>query len=338
LPVIEEPRISVVIPNRNGSATIDLCLEAAFASEGERFEILVVDDCSEDDSVEKIRRFPCRLITLPRHSGTAVARNTGARHSRGDILFFTDADCLLQSDTLTTTRKALEASGRRTVVGGTYTRQPCDDSFFSTFQSVFINYFETKKNGEPDYIAAHAMALYAETFREEGGFPEDFLPIIEDVEFSHRLRRRGCRLLMNPEITVCHIFNYSPCDSLRNAWRKSRYWAMYSRRNRDLLADSGTASRELKVNVAVSYFCLAAALLLAVSKNTFAGYAILPAFSLNLFMNRGLLKAFFLTKGALFAFGAAVYYFSLYPIAVGAGALSGILSPSGFRLPVEKTS
>jgi len=46
------------------------------------------------------------------------------------------------------------------------------------FQSVFINYFELKRPEAPDYIATHAMAINAGTFRKSGGFPAEFLPCL----------------------------------------------------------------------------------------------------------------------------------------------------------------
>jgi glycosyltransferase involved in cell wall biosynthesis len=326
----------VIIPNRNGGATIDRCLEAVFSSAHHRFEVVVVDDCSSDDSTDRIRRFPCRLVELKTHSGAAVARNVGARHARGSILFFTDADCLLERETLRVAQRTLEKAGPNAVVGGTYSEKSVENSFFGTFQSVFINYFETKRHGDPDYVATHAMALYADTFSRRGGFPADFLPILEDVEFSHRLREAGCRLLIDPNVVVRHIFNYSLGGSLKNAWRKSRYWTIYSIRNKDLLADSGTASRELKANVVVCFLCLGAAFLQTVINEPLLTRGILSAFALNIFFNRGLLLAFFRTGGGLFGFAASAYYLSLYPLAVGTGALGGLLDRSTAWRPAEK--
>src|SRR3990167_7138460 len=122
--------ISVVIPNRNGAATIGKCLEAALASRYDAFEVIVVDDCSEDDSVEVIKGFPCRLIRLEQHGGAARARNTGARHSRGDVLFFTDADCLLEPESLAIASETLARADPNSVAGGTYTPLPHDRRFF----------------------------------------------------------------------------------------------------------------------------------------------------------------------------------------------------------------
>ncbi|OGW60103.1 MAG: hypothetical protein A2V83_02890 [Nitrospirae bacterium RBG_16_64_22] len=321
--------VSVVIPNRNGEATIGKCLEAVFASRYEPFEVIVVDDGSEDGSVEIIKRFPCRLIRLERHSGAARARNVGAQEAKGDILFFTDADCLLQEDTLSTAARASAEAGPDTIVGGTYTRIPHDRRFFSLFQSVFINYSETKRPENPDYIATHAMMIDAGLFRRQGGFDERFLPILEDVEFSHRLRKAGVRLVMRPEVLVQHIFNFSMLRSLRNALRKSTYWTAYSLLRKDVFADSGTASTALKTNVAA--FFLSAFIAGAALATGEAGllWLVLAPLVANLAASGGLLRAFGRAGGWVFGLLAGGYYAGVYPLAVGLGALAGTIKYLG---------
>ncbi len=194
-----------------------------------------------------------------------------------------------------------------------------------SFQSVFINYSETKKLGNPDYIAAHAMIIDAQTLRKSGGFPENFLPIIEDIEFSHRLRRSGYKLIMNPEIQVKHVFNFSLLMSLRNAFKKSSYWNLYSLKNKDLLTDSGTASFELKTNVGSYFFCVLLIALWGISQNTLFLYLLPLIFIFNIFASRRLLKAFYETKGILFAGLALIYYTMFYPLPVGMGTITGIV-------------
>lgn len=320
-----EDLLSVIIPNRNGAATIGKCLAAAQASRHGNFEIIVVDDSSEDHSIEEIERYPCRLVRLGQHGGAARARNAGARESRGRVLFFTDADCLLQPDTLALAAGALALEGSNAVIGGTYTRAPHDRRFFSRFQSIFINYFETRHAPAADYVATHALAIDASVFRRHRGFAEHVRPILEDVEFSHRLRRAGCRLVMDPAVQVQHIFDYSLTGSLRNAFTKSLYWTGYAIGNGDLLADSGTASAGLKLNVlafAASLGLLCAFVL--TGKTILLAFAAL-ALACNLVVNRGLLLAYHRAEGPGFALLAALYYLLLYPLAVGAGAGAGML-------------
>jgi len=317
------PLVSIVVPNRNGAATIGRCLTSALASRYPSFELIVVDDASEDDSLERIRHFPCRVVQLPRHGGAARARNAGARKARGEVLFFTDADCLLEPDALARAVQTLRG-GADLAVGGTYTLAACEPRFFDRFQSVFVHHFETRRAPQADYLATHALAVSAETFRCHGGFAETGLPILEDVEFSHRLRRAGCRLVMDPAIRAGHVFDYSLWRSLRNAFRKARYWTCYSLGNRDLLADSGTASHNLKLDVAA--WCLGAVLIaaaLAAGAPAWAA-AVLGIQAANAYASRGLLRAFRRAHGTLFAGAAGLYYLLVYPLAVGAGALAGL--------------
>ncbi len=319
-----EKYISIVIPNYNGSDTIGKCLEAIFSSRYQNFEVIVVDDGSRDNSVEIIKKFSCKLIELNEHRGTSNARNTGALSSRGDFIFFTDADCILNNDTLSLINSTLSTAGPDTVIGGTYTSTPYDSGFFNFFQSVFVNYSETKITEEPDYIAAHAMVIDAMTFRKSGGFPEKFLPILEDVEFSHRLRKAGCRFVINPQIQVRHIFNFTILRSILNAIRKSKYWTIYNLKSSYLFVDSGSSSTELKTNVISASLVLSLLCLSLITGKHSILYLIPPILLLNILINRQLLKAFYNSGGISFSISAAIYYTTIYAASVGTGALAGM--------------
>ena len=321
-----EPRlVSIVIPNRNGATTLGRCLAAALACDHPRFEVVVVDDASEDGSVEIARRFPVKLVRLPRHGGVSRARNAGAEAAAGALLFFIDADCLLRPDALAV---ADAAYGDREdlVLGGTYTTEPFDRDFFSRFQSVFVHHHETRL-ARPDYVAAHAMVVDAGLFRRSGGFVEgSFIGVaasVEDVELSHRLRRAGCELAMEPRLLVQHVFRFSLRRSLANAVKKSRTWTRYALGARGVLADSGTNSRALKANVAS---LVLGSLLLA---GAAAGGRLWPLaaaaglVALNLHAQRGLVRAWARAGGARFSAVATLYHLTLFAAAVALGAAAG---------------
>lgn len=318
-------KLSIVIPNRNMAGTIGKCVKAALASEYADFEVVVVDDNSSDGSLEALTGLPCKVISLRENAGAAKARNVGAGNSSGEILFFTDADCILQKDTLSKIKKRLQHEGPGAVIGGTYTLRPFDRDFFSRFQSVFINYSETKNAAGPDYIATHAMGIHSADFKKSGGFPHPFLPMLEDVEFSHRIKREGSRLIMCPDITVQHIFNFSFLRSISNAFRKSKFWVMYSVANKDLTADSGCASSELKFN-AISFVAMLSLLMMwRFAEAAPILYAMPVILILNIISSRRLITAFHKAGGAAFAFNAVLYWIFIYPIPVGAGAIFGLL-------------
>ena len=316
--------LSIIIPNYNGERTIGTCLEALIAHRDDGCEIVVVDDGSFDGSVEVIKRYPVNLVRLE-HGGASAARNAGAAGSTGEALFFIDNDCIVTAATLPRVRKILSEQPPDVVVGGTYTPVPYDAGFFGAFQSAFINYSETRNAGEPDYLATHALVIRAGPFKEIGGFREDFLPILEDVEFSHRLRRSGYRLIMDPDLRVRHIFHHSLARSLRNGYNKTRYWTEYSLANRDLFADSGTASREIKVNGGA---WLATAVLVLFSLASGQPSLLFPLpflWAASLFMNRSLFRAFVNAGGAWFAVRAGWYYSLIYPAAIWTGFFRGMI-------------
>lgn len=318
------PFISVIIPNYNGAATIAQCLEAVYASKYDHFEVLVVDDCSEDSSLAVIKKFPCRLVQLDKRCGAAAARNAGAAHSRGEILFFTDADCVLTRDAMATAALAMATHGPETIIGGTYTMKPYDQGFFNSFQTIFIHHAETKHADNPDYIATHALVITRSLFAQSGGFPEDFMPILEDVEFSHRMKKEGFKLYMHPHILVRHIFNYSFGKSMRNAVKKSKYWTLYSIRNHDLTTDSGTASVELKTCVLSLVVILGLLTISAITRSIIPLFPALGIFGVSVFVNRHLLQLFYKTEGIGFLVSAFCYSMFIYPLAVGFGAGLGI--------------
>jgi glycosyltransferase involved in cell wall biosynthesis len=319
----EQPLISVIVPNRNSASTIGKCLEAALRSGYRDFEVVVADDCSTDGSVEIIHKYPVRLVRLNKHSGAAAARNEGARAAKGKVLFFIDSDCIMQPDTIEIASKAFHAHPED-VSGGTYTPIAHDRGFFSTFQSLFVNYSETK-NPRPDYVATHAMVISKILFDGSGGFDEEFMPILEDVEFSHRLRRMGVLLRMRPALQVEHIFNFNLWGSLKNAFRKSFYWTMYSLKNRDLFKDSGTASFELKTDVVSWLLCASLFVLSLISGEAGFLAAILVVCGINLIINRKFIGSIIRATGPGFTLGAVLYYTALYPLAVAAGGFLGTL-------------
>ncbi|GAB4545230.1 MAG: hypothetical protein Fur0020_14350 [Thermodesulfovibrionia bacterium] len=320
-----ETFISVVIPNFNGASTISKCLMSVLSSDYKSFEVIVVDDFSDDGSIDEIKGIPCKLIRLQRRSGTSRARNTGAINSRGEFIFFIDSDCILKKDTLSIINRTISDVGRDVIIGGTYSTMPYDRGFFNQFQAIFVNYFETKRCDSPDYIAAHAMVINREIFIKSGGFPESFMPIIEDVEFSHRLKEMGHRLIINPHIEVMHIFNFDLKRSVKNAIRKTMFWSMYSLKKRDVFNDSGTASLELKASVVTLLLNMPLFLGWLFTMNAIFLYIAIALLYLNIVINSGLFKAFYKAGGLNFGIMASLYYITIYTASVGVGSVMGII-------------
>ena len=117
------PMIAVVIPVYNAGYCIERCLENLYSSDYNNFEVLVVDDCSIDDTVERASRFECRIVHQPHNQGAAAARNRGSREARGEILFFLDADVFIRTDTLRIIVEDLVAKDLASAVIGVYAQR-----------------------------------------------------------------------------------------------------------------------------------------------------------------------------------------------------------------------
>ncbi len=151
------------------------------------------------------------------------------------------------------------------------------------------------------------------------------MPIIEDVEYAHRLRRTGHHLVMDPSILVRHVFLFSLWRSVRNAFKKSRFWTRYSLHNKDVLTDSGTASFELKTATAVLGVSIVLLLSWLVGGGTWLLWPLPILWAANLLVSFGLLRAFARGGGIALLIPATLYHLLVYPLPVGLGAVVGIL-------------
>jgi glycosyltransferase involved in cell wall biosynthesis len=96
-------RASVIVPMRNASAWIEECLDALQRQEfpGGDYEIIVVDNCSSDDSASRVQQRPQITLLDEPVPGSYAARNRGIRAASGDVIAFIDADCVAQPGWLT---------------------------------------------------------------------------------------------------------------------------------------------------------------------------------------------------------------------------------------------
>ena len=94
------PKISVIVPVKNGVDKIGQCLKAVFAQELKPYEVIVVDGHSTDGTVEKARGFPVKILYEDYHN-RAGGCQVGVENATGEYVAFTDADCIPDKNWLT---------------------------------------------------------------------------------------------------------------------------------------------------------------------------------------------------------------------------------------------
>jgi len=119
--VAQRPLVSVVIPVYNSKNSLDILLPALDNQSLSRntFEVIVVDDGSSEDIIGHIQaNYPCIRVVRQEHGGSYVARNTGVTASLGEILVFTDADCVPDPDWLRNGLETMKQLDLDLVAGG----------------------------------------------------------------------------------------------------------------------------------------------------------------------------------------------------------------------------
>ncbi len=216
--------ISVIIPAKNAAACLPECLRAVLAQQGlaHDYEVSVVDDGSTDSTAQVAEQFPVQVIRQA-HAGPAAARNAGARAARGDILAFTDADCVPAPTWLC---ELLEPFQNPEVVGvkGAYRTKSRSPVARFVQQEYESKYDRMRKQASIDFVDTYSAAYRRSIFLENGGFDTAFpVPSVEDQELSFRLARKGYRMVFAPAAIVYHPHDRSVGEYLRRKYGIG-YW------------------------------------------------------------------------------------------------------------------
>jgi rSAM/selenodomain-associated transferase 2 len=174
-------RLAIVIPALNEAANLSRLLpDLARGCPGA--DIVVVDGGSGDDTAAVVARLPGpRLLESAR--GRAVQMNHGAREARGDTLLFLHADTRLPDGAARAIEQTLAEPG---VVGGRF------DVRFDNERPLFrvIAWFmNTRSRASGICTGDQAIFVRRADFEAVGGYPD--IPLMEDIELSRRLKRRG---------------------------------------------------------------------------------------------------------------------------------------------------
>ena len=103
--MIQSPVISIIMPAFNSAAFIGISINSVIEQSFSDWELLVIDDCSDDETIKIIDNFSLsddriKLLKMPRNSGPALTRNFGLAHSSGKYVAFLDSDDIWLPDKL----------------------------------------------------------------------------------------------------------------------------------------------------------------------------------------------------------------------------------------------
>ena len=200
-------KISVIIPVYNGGEAFGRCLAHLSVADPSPEEIIVVADGDTDGSRELAQEFGAQVLINPTPRGPAHARNWAARHARGDILFFVDADVALPPDALSHIITTFQEEPELAALIGSYDDAPAASNFLSQYKNLLHHYVHQTSREEASTFWGACGAIRREVFLQLGGFDGEKYarPSIEDIELGYRLKRAGYRIRLVKELQVKHL-------------------------------------------------------------------------------------------------------------------------------------
>jgi mycofactocin glycosyltransferase len=208
-PLFPLPQVSVIIPVRNRPEEIRSCLTslADLDYPGEKLEIFVIDDASEDETPQGVDDFPVTLHRMTERQGASACRNWGARHCQGDIICFLDSDCLADPAWL----HELLPVFRRPEVGaaGGLVDSHDESTALDRYEKVkSALHMGTRSTDSAQgnaffYLPSCNLAVRKDTFMEVGGFDEN-LEVGEDVDLCWRMIDAGWTVEYRSSAKILH--------------------------------------------------------------------------------------------------------------------------------------
>jgi glycosyltransferase involved in cell wall biosynthesis len=205
-----KPTVSVIVPVYKGGDNFRQCLLSLTAADPAPEEIIVVADGDTDGSWRLAEQFGTRVLKIPGPGGPARARNLGAHHARGDLLFFVDADVTVPRDTVNQIAVLFQKERDLTALFGSYDDEPFEKNFLSQYKNLFHHYIHQTANTDASTFWGACGAIRRDIFLALDGYDENYKkPSIEDIELGYRLRRAGHRICILKRLQVKHLKRWS---------------------------------------------------------------------------------------------------------------------------------
>lgn len=211
-------RFSVIIVHRNGVDMLMRALDSlASALDADRDEVLLVDNGSQDDTLDQLRRrHPAiRVIANGCNAGFARACNQGIRQARGEFVLLLNNDAFIDPGTLRQLEQVLREWPRAGIVAAqlvgpdgrpqrSHGRVPTPASEMGLAR---LKPVVTRADGvnEVETVVGACMAVRRAAIEQAGSLDEDFFFYFEETEWCVRMRRHGWQVLFDPRIRIVHL-------------------------------------------------------------------------------------------------------------------------------------
>jgi glycosyltransferase involved in cell wall biosynthesis len=204
-PLPVNPKVSVVVCAYNADRTMDQCLASLERLNYPNYEVIVVNDGSTDRTLEISQRYGyCKIVSQP-NKGLSVARNVGAEAATGEIVAYTDSDCVADPDWLTYLVGKMMSSDLAACGGPNF--PPPEDSLIPAAVAVSPGgpTHVLVSDDVAEHIAGCNMAFRRDVLLGLGGFDPLYRAAGDDVDICWRFQDAGYTIGFSPAAVVWHF-------------------------------------------------------------------------------------------------------------------------------------
>jgi len=233
--------ISVIIPVYNAETTLPILLDSMVKQTTENVEVIVVDDCSTDNTPKIAEPYNCKLIRLTENRGPAYCRNIGAKNANGNILVFTDSDCRVSPGW---TKKIQDhfsdidtaaIMGKLIMLPSTFIGNAISGLGFPAGGSIgFEKIWKVDNKGFTSSLSSCNCAIRQDIFHKIGGFDETFpFPGGEDSFLAYCLKKSNHKIKYCPDAAVYHEARNSIGDFIKWQFKRGISSFLFSKKVSD---------------------------------------------------------------------------------------------------------
>ncbi len=205
--------VSVIIPVYNDSERLKLCLEALENQTYSKdlYEVIVIDNASQDDIKNLVSNFSQAKYTYESQPGSYVARNHGISIAKGEILAFTDSDCIPALDWIENGVASLLSTPNCGLVAGRidlFFQNPDQPTGVELYEKIELNFFQDEKLQKHQYGMTANIFTFKDVINNIGNF-DSTLKSGGDRQWGQRVFAAGYKQVYASDACVAHPARHS---------------------------------------------------------------------------------------------------------------------------------
>ncbi len=200
------PLVSVIVPVYNGEKYVKSCMENILDQTYQNIEVIIVDDCSQDNTVAIVKRYPVRLLSLEKNSGASVARNRGIDMATGEYIHFMDIDDVINQDFYSQMVSAAVSTGSDVACCSVIHEQNPYKTQIFVEQKV---YSSTKDKLQVTYVGRWGYVwryLYRTEFIKQNNLRFEEGRTVEDLPFSFVSLYKANSMVVVPKAEYLYVY------------------------------------------------------------------------------------------------------------------------------------